>query len=450
MENSVFVLITSVLAIGFLGMGYILGTLVSRKNSQIPHLQSEISILQQTLQITRQEKEQINLSNGHLLSEISGLREEKETALIRVGKLEVEKESFEVQLIAQKADLQNIQEVLRKDFELLANRIFDEKSEKFGLQNRISLDQVLEPLKFRLKEFQDKVEETHKDNIRETSGLRQEIKNLKDTSQKMSQDAENLTRALKHDSKTQGNWGEMILENILESSGLAKDREYFLQQSFTQADGRRLQPDVLIKLPENKWVVVDSKVSLTAYESFVNGADETERQLYLKNHLQSLRAHIKALVGKEYQSATEGKNLDFILMFIPIEPAYLTALNADRTLFNDAYEKGIVMVCPTTLIASLKIIATTWKYEYQNKNSQEIAERGKILLEKFISFAEDFEKIGEQVDRTGKLHAEALKKLRDGRGGLVWQAHKLQELGVKSSKRLSRELSLDKSVNAEE
>jgi DNA recombination protein RmuC len=147
---------------------------------------------------------------------------------------------------------------------------------------------------------------------------------------------------------------------------------------------------------------------------------------------------------------TEGKNLDFILMFIPIEPAYLTALNADRTLFNDAYEKGIVMVCPTTLIASLKIIATTWKYEYQNKNSQEIAERGKILLEKFISFAEDFEKIGDQVDRTGKLHAEALKKLRDGRGGLVWQAHKLQELGVKSSKRLSRELSLDKSVNAEE
>jgi DNA recombination protein RmuC len=256
----------------------------------------------------------------------------------------------------------------------------------------------------------------------------------------MSLEAENLTRALKNDSKIQGNWGEMILESMLESSGLVKEREYFLQQSFSGENGRRLQPDVMVKLPEDKWVIIDSKVSLTAYESFITAEDETARQVQLKMHLTSIRNHIKSLAAKDYQHAAQGRNLDFILMFIPIEPAYLTALNADPGLFNEAYEKGIVLVCPTTLIASLKIIASTWKHEYQNKNALEIADRGKALLDKFISFAEDFEKIGEQIDRTGRLHTDAMKKLSTGRGSLVRQAEQLQELGVKAKKKLSSNL----------
>jgi len=280
------------------------------------------------------------------------------------------------------------------------------------------------------------VEQTHKDSLVQATSLREEIKSLRDTGQRMSTEAENLTRALKNDSKVQGNWGEMILENILEASGLVKDREYFLQRNFSSDEGRRLQPDVMISLPDDKWVIVDSKVSLTAYERFIAAEDDDLRSRELKAHILSLRTHIKGLSAKSYQESAKGKNLDFILLFIPIEPAYLTALNADQTLFNEAYDKGIVMVCPSTLIASLKIIASTWKHEYQNKNALEIAQRGKLLLEKFVNFVEDMDKIGLHIERSSGAYADAMKKLRDGRGNLMDQARKLEELGIKTSKQI--------------
>ncbi len=443
MDQTSYLVVLSVVVILCLLLGYGAGLLFSKSKALIPNLRKEIDSLQNALNMETRQMESQQQTIAQLTGEITTLREEKEREKILVSRLQVEKENFEQQLSQHQADVKNMQESFRKDFELLANRIFEEKSAKFTSQNRSSLDQILEPLKVRLKDFQDKVEETHKDNIKETSGLRQEIKSLKETSQLMSREAENLTRALKNDSKAQGNWGEMILESILESSGLVKEREYFVQQSFVNDDGRRLQPDVMVKLPDDKWVIVDSKVSLTAYEGYVNAADDIQAAICLKNHLVSLRNHMKGLSSKDYQHVASGKNLDFILMFIPIEPAYLTALNEDRSLFNDAYEKGIVMVSPTTLIASLKIIATTWKHAYQNKNALDIAERGKILLEKFFGFADDFEKIGEQIDRTGRLHGEAMKKLRSGRGNLVWQAEQLQELGVKTNRRLSANLSQD-------
>jgi DNA recombination protein RmuC len=235
----------------------------------------------------------------------------------------------------------------------------------------------------------------------------------------------------------------MILENILESSGLEKDRNYFTQQSYSTGEGRRLQPDVMIKLPENKWVVIDSKVSLNAYERFVNETDETLKSDALKAHMLSIRQHFKGLSGKGYNELADGKNLDFILMFVPIEPAYLIALHGDQSLFNEAFEKGIVMVSPSTLIASLKIIASTWKHEYQNRNALDIANRGKLLLEKFIGFTEDFLKIGEQLSRSDKAYQDALKKLRDGKGSLVTQAMQLEELGVKTSKKIDSNLTQD-------
>lgn len=418
-------------------LGYLIGIYRAKSTSRETELQKQVDTLGSELAVERNQLAGQRQLIAQMNEEVSVLRSEKEQEKILVSRLQAEKEHTEKQLTSHQAEVKTMQESFRKDFELLANRIFEEKSEKFGIQNKASLDQVLEPLKERLKSFQDKVEETHKDNIKETSSLRQEIKSLKETSQRMSAEAENLTRALKNDSKTQGNWGEMILESMLESSGLVKDREYFLQQSFTSEDGKRFQPDVMVKLPDDKWIIVDSKVSLTAYENFISAEDEVQRQIYLKQHLSSLRQHIKGLAGKDYQHVAKGKNLDFILMFIPIEPAYLTALNAEPGLFNEAYEKNIVLVCPTTLIASLKIIASTWKHENQNKNALEIAERGKALLEKFVNFAEDFEKIGEQIDRTGRLHSDAMKKLKSGRGSLVRQAEQLQELGVKAKKKLS-------------
>lgn len=361
----------------------------------------------------------------------------------RIAILETEKRNLLKEMDQYGEDIKELKSSFQKEFEVLANRIFEEKSEKFAHQNKTSLDQIIAPLKERLAEFQKKVEDTHSSSLKENSSLRQELKHLKDMSQMMTDKAENLTNALTNDSKAQGNWGEIILENILESSGLQKDRTYFIQKSFTTPEGKRLQPDVMIQLPDDKWIAIDSKVSLTAYERYVNNDDPEQKKECLKSHMTSLRSHFKGLSGKRYQELADGKNLDFILMFVPVEPAYLLALHGDQNLFNEAYEKGIVMVSPSTLIASLKIIASTWKHEYQNKNTQEIANRGKLLLDKFSGFIEDFEKIGEQLSRTDKTYQDALKKLKDGKGNLISQAKQLEDLGVKSTKRMGDNLTIN-------
>lgn len=396
-------------------------------------LQSEVSGLSQKTEI---------LSDS--LSELKRKNQELEDTNTKnhgiIERLNAEKEGLEMNIAQHKEDLAEMREQFTKDFQLLANKIFEEKSEKFTLQNRTNLDQILTPLKERIADFQKKVEETHTSNLKETTGLREELKHLKDMSQRMATEAESLTKALKNDSKVQGNWGEMILESILENSGLVRDREYFMQQSFTNEDGRRLQPDVLIKLPEDKWIVVDSKVSLKAYEQYISDEDEVNSPAHLRDHLLSVKTHIRSLAEKKYQELGSGKNLDFILMFIPIEPAYLLALQKDHSLFQEAYDRNIILVSPTTLIASLKIISSTWKHEFQNRNAMEIADRGKKLLEKFVGFTEDFEKIGDQISRTEKSYSDAMSKLRDGRGSLITQAKQLEDLGVKTNKQFSDNL----------
>lgn len=394
--------------------------------SRVSALDQKAELLSISLNEMKEKNQALALSNN-----------QNQADLARMG---AEKAGLEHHISQHKADLAEMRDQFTKDFQILANKIFDTNSEKFTLQNRSNLDQVLNPLKERIADFQKKVEETHTSNIKETTGLREELRHLKDMSRKMTTEAENLTRALKNDSKIQGNWGEMILESILENSGLARDREYFIQQSFTNENGKRLQPDVLIKLPEDKWIVIDSKVSLKAYEQYITDEDEADTQSNLRAHLLSVKTHIRSLADKKYQELGIGKNLDFILMFIPIEPAYLLALQKDHSLFQEAYDRNIILVSPTTLIASLKIISSTWKHEFQNRNAMEIADRGKKLLEKFIGFAEDFEKIGEQLNRTEKTYADAMNKLRDGRGSLVSQAKQLEELGVKTNKQLSENL----------
>ncbi len=428
--------ISVVCIIAGLAVGYIFALRKGNKSPELDQLRkvheelgSAHASAQKQVQIQQQRLDELRI-------ELDALREAYQKESVRAAQLETGKAAVEKQIESQRADIQNMQETFRKDFELLANKIFNEKTEKFNVQSRASIDVVLEPLKTKLKDFQDKVELTHKESLMQATSLREEIRHLRETGQKMSREAENLTKALKNDSKVQGDWGEMILESILETSGLVKDREYFMQQSFTNDEGRRLQPDVMIKLPDEKWVIVDSKVSLTAYERYVRSEDEKERDNELKAHILSLKTHIKGLSGKSYQDISNGKNLDFILMFIAIEPAYLTALNRDPSLFNEAYDKGIVMVCPSTLIASLKIIASTWKHEYQNKNALEIASRGKLLLEKFSNFVSDMEKIGLHINRTEGAYKDAMNKLKDGRGSLISQAQQLEDLGVKTSKQI--------------
>jgi DNA recombination protein RmuC len=425
-----------------LSIGLALWVRLKNANEKI---RGENNMLAADLSSSRQIHEHLQNQYENAQNQLSSLSEELRNKSSYAAKLEAEKQGLIDRLESQQKELKELKEQFTKEFENLANRIFDEKTEKFTQQNKLSLDRVIEPLKERIKEFQEKVEKTHSSSLKETSSLRQELVHLKEMSHKMSVEAENLTKALKNDSKTQGNWGEMILETILEGSGLSKDREYFVQRSYSSENGRRLQPDVTIKLPDNKWIVVDSKVSLTAYERYSSAESEIEINAGLKEHLNSLRAHIKSLASKSYHDIIEGESLDFVLMFVPIEPAYLLALNKDQSLFNEAYKKGIVMVSPSTLIASLKVIASTWKHEYQNRNALEIAERGKLLLEKFIGFAEDFEKIGTHITRTEESYRSAMKKLKEGRGNLVQQAKQLEELGVKSNKQLSETFSLDSS-----
>ncbi len=422
-------------------IGFLLNHFISKtKKEHVANLEAERNNLQSQVSGLNQRTEIQDVSIRELKDrnqEIESINSQNTSNLAR---LTAEKKALEEHVTQHKIDLTNMQEKFSKDFQILANKIFEEKSEKFTLQNKSSLDQILNPLKEKITDFQKKVEETHTSNIKETSSLRQELKHLKDMSARMTSETENLTRALKNDTKVQGNWGEMILESILENSGLIREREYFIQQSFTNEDGRRLQPDVLIKLPEDKWIVVDSKVSLKAYEKYTFEDAESDAQGHLRDHLASIKTHIKSLSNKKYQELGAGKNLDFILMFIPIEPAYLLALQKDHSLFQEAYERNIILVSPTTLIASLKIISATWKHEFQNKNALEIADRGKKLLEKFIGFADDFEKIGEHLSRTEKVYGDAMNKLRDGRGSLVSQAKQLEELGVKTNKQLSSNL----------
>jgi DNA recombination protein RmuC len=423
-----------------LATGVFVGLYLAKRKDNAPQMLKELEEHKARLLSETEKNEELREAGREINISMDRLRDEKEKALILVSKLEAEKSNVEKQIAEQRADIQTMQEQFTKDFKLIANQIFEEKTESFSKRSKESIDQLLSPLKERLVSFEKKVDETHKDNLRETSGLKAELKTLREMSSKMTEEAENLTKALRNDTKIQGNWGEMILENILEKSGLRKDEEYFLQQNFSTDEGRRFQPDVMIKLPDDKWVIVDSKVSLKAYEDFINEDEPKPKERHLKNHLISLKNHIKGLSEKKYQEVASGKNLDFILMFVPIEPAYLMALQADHSLFNEAYDRGIVMVSPTTLIASLKIIQTTWKHEYQNRNALEIADRGKLLLEKFVGFAEDFEKIGVQIDRTSATYSDALKKLRDGRGSLVSQAKQLEQLGVRATKKLSSNL----------
>ena len=334
--------------------------------------------------------------------------------------------------------LADARQALGEQFENLANRIFDDKGEKLVQRSAASLDSLLKPLGERLKDFQVRVEETYDKESKQRFSLQSEIQKLVEANARMSADALNLTTALKGDSRTQGIWGELVLERVLEAAGLQKGREYDIQVGF---DGGRSRPDVVIRLPEGKHVVVDSKVSLTAYQAYCSAADEPARKRELARHLDSVRAHVKGLAEKNYQSLYGIHTPDFVLMFVPLEPAFALASREKSELFEEAFGRNVMIVSPTTLVVALRTIASIWRYEYQNRNAQELVRQCTALYDKFVGFVADMEEVGQRLGAAQSSYDDAYGKLVSGKGNLVRQVERIRELGLKPSKTLPPHLS---------
>lgn len=355
----------------------------------------------------------------------------------RLAREETERASSEKRVTEQREEFAKSKEQLKTDFQNLANSILEEKSKKFTEQNKESMDTLLKPLGVKINEFKEKVESTHETQTRDRVALREQIKQLTSLNVKMSEEANNLTTALKGQSKTMGNWGELVLETILESSGLKEGQEYLIQKSYTTEDGKRLQPDVIINLPDNKHLVIDSKVSLVAYERYCSTLENDEdSDKHLKEHIASIRKHVSDLSGKSYQDLYQISAPDFVMMFVPLDPALIIALQNDRKLFVDAFEKNIFLVCPATLLFALRTIATLWKHEKRNANAMEIAKRGGALYDKFVGFYGDLETLGASIKKTQACYDESINKLKTGRGNLIRQVEMIKELGAKSNKSL--------------
>ncbi len=402
----------------------------------------KLSIEKATIENDRDNFKQSSLEYKTQLQEVrENLSIEKQNA----AKLLEKQSNLEMMLATQKKELLEIQKEFTKEFENIANKVLDAKTEKFNEQSRVKLGEILVPFQERINHFKAEIEKSTEKSSKERIELKEHIKHLSFLNESMQKETQNLTLALKQDSKAQGNWGEVILERVLESSGLTKNREYFTQETFTHNDSATmLRPDVIVKLPDNKNVIIDAKVSLTAYNQLINAANENERGIALKAHLISIRNHINNLAGKNYQFAEGLDTPDFVLLFMPIESSFSVATQADNELFNFAWSKKIVVVSPSTLLATLRTIASIWKHEYQNKNALEIADRAGKMYDKFVGFVEDIENIGIHIGRTDKAYQDAMGKLTLGRGNLIGMAQKVIDLGVKKKKNLPPHLINDK------
>jgi len=403
--------------------------LETEKNNFIASLDKAKGIAEDRYAMLKEEHDKV-------LNELHDEREKSQSLNTRISKAETEFTNLRQKLAEQKTEMEELQKKFTIEFENVANKILKTHSQEFTQSNFKNIGEILNPLKDRIGDFEKKVSEVYDKELRDKISLREEVKKLYELNSRISEEANNLTKALKGDSKKQGNWGEIVLEKILERSGLTKGQEYEVQYSTENEEGRRVQPDVVIKLPDNKHIIVDSKVSLVAYERFVNSADDDERQQFIKDHLLSLRTHIKELSQKNYQSAKDINSPDFVLLFVPIESSFGLAVQADQQLFSDAWESKIVIVSPSTLLATLKTIASIWKQENQTKNAIEIARQGGALYDKFVGFIDVLKKVGERIVQLQSSYDDAMGKLHSGTGNLVSRAESIRKLGIKTQKRL--------------
>jgi len=390
--------------------------------------------------ILRSHQKQTAVSLFEQTTLLNALREERDQAVLHAIRLEAELDSERKQVQNRIESLNEAKEALTNQFKNLANEILEDKSRKFTEQNAQQLDILLKPLQTKLTEFKEQVSNSYDQESRERFALKNEIERLANLNLKMSDEARSLTNALKGDSKIQGNWGELVLESILESSGLRKGEEYLVQDSHTQADGERLQPDVIVKLPEGRHLVIDSKVSITAYARHTEAGDDAIAKQELLAHIQSIRQHIQGLSAKNYSGIADLSTVDFVLMFIPIEPAFLSALKAAPNLYQEALAKNIVLVCPSTLMATLRTVAHLWRQDQQNKNAMEIARQCANLYDKFVGFVEDLEQIGKRLDQAQSSYHDAFNKLKSGKGNLIKAAERVKDLGVMPNKVIASNL----------
>jgi len=430
-----------IINIGYLIAGLLTGAVITylflkgRFTSQLSKSEERIRIYEESIR--------------KLEEELASERNKRMELNALYSSVQTDYNNLQDKLNGQKEEIDQLQKKFTAEFENLANKIFEEKTTRFSEQSKANLSEILNPLKEKISEFEKKVEETNKESIKGNASLREQLQMLKDMNQQITQEAKNLTMALKGGTKTQGSWGEFILESILQKSGLAKGREYRIQQVIYSEEGRRFQPDVIVNLPENKSVIIDSKVSLIAYEKFINSDDEIQRQLSLKEHINSIRNHIRNLSSKNYQALYQLESLDFVLMFMPVEPAFALAVQNDSELFNDAFNRNIVIVSPSTLLATLRTVASIWRQENQNRNALEIARQSGALYDKFHALITDLTELGKRITTMQRGYEEAMKKLYSGKGNLVSSVERIKKLGANTSKSLPQQL-LDRADDSEE
>ncbi|MCV6630693.1 MAG: DNA recombination protein RmuC [Flavobacteriaceae bacterium] len=439
MENNLLLL-----GVGFValllgtGLGYYIQLL--RQGGKTKELEARIGYQEERLQEQQTSYTQRENTLNEQLTEAGAYNEQLRLQHNQLQQDMVRKEAaykaLEEKQQEQQTEVSKLQEKFQKEFENLANKILEKNTDKFSAQNKEQLKTILDPLQEKIQHFEKKVEDTHKESIDRHAALREQIKGLTTLNEQMSKEAVNLTKALKGDSKMQGNWGELVLERVLEKSGLEKGREYEVQQSFTREDGSRVLPDVVIHLPDNKKMVIDSKVSLTAYERLVHSEQEEETEELQKAHLLSIQTHIKQLSEKRYEDLYEMDSPDFVLLFIPIEPAFALALQLDDSLYNKAFQQNIVIVTPTTLLATLRTIDTMWNNDKQQRNAIEIARQAGALYDKFEGLMKDLTGVGKKIDAAKTDYSAAMNKLVEGRGNLITSVEKLKTLGAKAKKAL--------------
>lgn len=437
-----------------LGAGYFIGMLITKSKNNVPENNDELLSLKTNKAVLEEKLKDQERTNAvfaqELKNQINQLKIEidaERTKLADANKsLEQSRTFFKAQddkLKEQRQQIEDLQLKLTKDFENIANKILTENSSKFTEQNKTNLDGILNPLRERIKDFEEKVDKAYKSESAERNTLKGSIEELMKLNKQISEEANNLTNALKGDTKKQGNWGEFVLEKILESSGLVENENYTLQgkgMSLVDEDGNRFQPDVVINLPDEKHLIIDSKVSLIAYEKLLNANSEEEREKYIKEHVTSIRAHVQGLSIKSYQDLIGIHSPDFVLLFIPIESSFSVASQYDRDLFEFAWTKKIVLVSPSTLLATLKTVSSVWKQEKHTKNALEIAKKAGLLYDKFVGFIDDLKKMGDQLGKAQESYNSAFGKLHEGKGSLTNSVESLRVLGLKTKKKIDKNL----------
>ena len=414
-----------------------LQTTLAQRDDERVSLTGKVSSLEASLQNSNKAIQELKQELEKIKGEFEAKQLQLEQARYKGVELEKENIYLKESLEKQKKDLEAIGEQFTKEFKLLADQILEDKSQRFTKMNAETIDRLLKPLDENIKQFQKQVQEVYEKESRERFSLGEKVKELSDLNRTISQEAKNLTEALKGQVKTQGNWGEMILESILSKSGLVKGREYTVQESVTDEEGKRYQPDVIISYPDNRKVVIDSKVSLLAYERYYSASTPSEQQQAANDLMQSVKRHIDGLSAKNYADMVE--SLDFVMMFIPIEPVFMLVMERDPSIWNYAYDRRVLLISPTNLIAALKLIYDLWQREYRNRYAEEIAKKGGQLYDKLVGFLENFHQIGDSLIKAKKTYDQALGQLKEGKGNVIVQAQQLRQLGAKAKKNIPEE-----------